>query len=240
MTPLDPEERTVASGEYVLGTLTGAERERFRARLAHDPALQAEVGYWQDRLLALIGRIAPVAPSHAVWQRIDRSLVKPQVRTAAAAPTRVASPAPAPWGGLAFWRGFSGLAVAACLLLAWLQLFQPSQPIAEYVAILQAPDATAGWLVHASDRGPVKLIPLAPPAAVPADKSWQFWTKGRNAAGPTSLGLLPADGSLQVPRHELPDLGEEQLFEITLEPRGGSTAGRPTGPVLYVGKARRV
>jgi anti-sigma-K factor RskA len=27
------------------------------------------------------------------------------------------------------------------------------------------------------------------------------------------------------------------LFEITLEPYGGSTTGRPTGPILFIGRA---
>ena len=27
-----------------------------------------------------------------------------------------------------------------------------------------------------------------------------------------------------------------QLFEITLEPENGSPTGRPTGPILYVGR----
>jgi anti-sigma-K factor RskA len=30
-------------------------------------------------------------------------------------------------------------------------------------------------------------------------------------------------------------VGARQLFEITLEPENGSTMGRPTGPILYVG-----
>ncbi|HCP03638.1 MAG TPA: anti-sigma factor, partial [Pseudomonas sp.] len=28
-----------------------------------------------------------------------------------------------------------------------------------------------------------------------------------------------------------------QLFELTLEPEGGSPLNRPTGPVLYIGRA---
>jgi anti-sigma-K factor RskA len=33
----------------------------------------------------------------------------------------------------------------------------------------------------------------------------------------------------------LPALGPQQLFEITLEPDGGSPIDRPTGPILFVG-----
>ncbi|MDQ6620387.1 MAG: hypothetical protein M3Z31_11965 [Pseudomonadota bacterium] len=39
-----------------------------------------------------------------------------------------------------------------------------------------------------------------------------------------------------LPLSRLPGVGSQQLFEITLEPEGGSTTGRPTGPILYVGR----
>ena len=246
MSPHDPEDRTVASAEYVLGTLSATEREEFLAQLAHDPALQAEVGYWQDRLLGLTRRVAPVEPSDSVWERIDASL---QAADVAARPGAARQPSPAPaaapparlWDRIGFWRGFSGLALAASLLLGSLQVLRPPPaPEAQYVAVLQSPDLRAGWLVQAADRGPVKLLPLSDPGQIPAGKSWQFWTKGKDAAGPTSLGLLPQGGAFEVPRDRLPELGDEQLFEITLEPEAGSPIGRPTGPILFVGKARRV
>jgi anti-sigma-K factor RskA len=242
MNPADPEDRTVACAEYVLGTLAGAEREQFVRQLADDPTLQAEVGYWQDRLLGLTRVVAPIDPSPAVWRGIEARLEAP------GAP--VAQPRRQPgrqtsrqrfWDHIAFWRGLSGLALAASLLLvSWQMLRQPETLGTRYVAVLQSPDRQAGWLVEATERGPVKLVPLADPGTIPTGKSWQFWTKGKGAGAPTSLGLLPQGGAVEVPRAALPDLGDEQLFEITLEPEAGSPTGRPTGPILFVGTARRV
>ena len=144
------------------------------------------------------------------------------------------------WNRVGFWRGFSGLAFAASLVLAsLLVLRQPVLPGTQYVAVLQSPDRQAGWLVQAADSGPVRLLPLVEPGNVPPGKSWQFWTKGKDAAAPTSLGLLQPGGVLEIPRSRLPELGDEQLFEITLEPEAGSPTGRPTGPILFVGRARR-
>jgi anti-sigma-K factor RskA len=37
----------------------------------------------------------------------------------------------------------------------------------------------------------------------------------------------------------LPETVQNQLFEITLEPEGGSPVGRPTGPILFKGNAAR-
>jgi anti-sigma-K factor RskA len=125
------------------------------------------------------------------------------------------------------------------LLGSLLVLRPPATPEAQYLAVLQGPDKQAGWLVQARERGPIRLLALADPGSIPAGKSWEFWTKGKDAAAPTSLGLLQPGAVLEIPRSRLPELGEEQLFEITLEPETGSPTGRPTGPILFVGKARR-
>ena len=245
MNPGDPEDRTVAAAEFVLGTLNDAERESFVTQMAGDPGLQAEVGYWQDRLLGLAARIEPMEPSGGVWHRIDASL-QPRDGARSTGGARERTPRVAPfsstrwWNRLGFWRGFSGLAVAASLILASLLVLRGMEaPQARYVAVLQSPDRLAGWIVQAADREPVKLIPLADPGPIPQDRSWQFWTKGKDAAAPTSLGLLPPGGATEIPRSRLPELGDEQLFEITLEPAAGSPTGRPTGPVLFLGRARR-
>jgi len=80
-------------------------------------------------------------------------------------------------------------------------------------------------------------VPLQADFQVPADRVLQFWTKAPDAAGPSSLGLVSAGRVTSLPLQRLPALKPDQLFEITLEPPGGSTIGRPTGPVLYIGRA---
>jgi anti-sigma-K factor RskA len=50
-----------------------------------------------------------------------------------------------------------------------------------------------------------------------------------------SLGLLPEDGRFTVaPGTVRPEPG--MLIEISLEPAGGSPTGRPTGPILFIGR----
>lgn len=260
MNLLDVDDRSVACAEFVLGTLTGPDLEAFMATLARDPALQAEVGQWQDRLLPLLESLPPATPTAALWQRIEASLgpaAEPSSTAPASIRPAVTQPLPGPdgdrpgrpsarptsipfWQRLGFWQFGSGLAAACALVLAVMLLLRPA-PENHYVAVLQTQDGQqAGWVVRASDRGPVRLAALGPPGAIPEGRAWQFWTKGKDAAGPTSLGLVPAGGRLEVPRDRLPDLGEEQLFEITLEPATGSPIGRPTGPILFLGRANRI
>ena len=69
-----PEDRDALAGEYVLGLIEGAERERFEQRLDADRALSAAVARWQARL-APIDAAAPAAqPSPALWPGIEAAI----------------------------------------------------------------------------------------------------------------------------------------------------------------------
>jgi anti-sigma-K factor RskA len=83
------------------------------------------------------------------------------------------------------------------------------------------------------------LIPVGQ-TAVPADKTLQFWTKGTTWAAPVSLGLIQPGDTVRVPIDKLPPLEPNQLFELTLEPAGGSPTGKPTGPIQFIGRAVKV
>jgi anti-sigma-K factor RskA len=130
--------------------------------------------------------------------------------------------------------------MAASLLLAvQLAVRGPTTPTFEnerYLAVLQSPtEKSTGWLVEATAGEGVRLVPVGDPVPPPPGKSLQLWTKPNGAKGPTSLGLVKPGQVAIVPLAQLPSLGEKQLFEVTLEPEGGSTIGKPPGPVLYVG-----
>jgi anti-sigma-K factor RskA len=227
----DAEERDAVAGEYVLGTLAVDDHAAVAAALAHDRPLQAAVYAWQDRLLALSARAAPVAPPASLWPRIEIALN-------ALTPPRATTPTQPWWQRLRLWQGLSAAALAASLLLSVLLLQRPDAPAGtRYVAMLQSPsDQSTGWVVELQgDR--LRLVPTAPSAAPPPGRSLQFWTKLEGAAAPTSLGLVQAGQALELPLSRLPGVGPQQLFEITLEPEGGSTVGRPTGPILYVGRS---
>lgn len=257
--PLDPEERDRLAGEYVLGTLDAAERRAVESALADDPAMRAEVAAWQDRLLGLTRRAPPVEASDALWSRIARDvgvqaqgqIAQPENRPAPS-PSPIAAPLPGRqtrpagagaaswWDRLVVWQGASVLASTLALVLAVLLWRGPAEA-PRYLAVLQNAAGTAtGWVVEANEGGVLRLVPVRDDGVVPPGKSLQFWTKPEGAAGPTSLGLVRAGRTLTVPVASLPALGERQLFEVTLEPEGGSTIGRPTGPVLYVGRTVRL
>lgn len=235
----DDELQRLAS-EYVLGTLESAERAQVEQRLAREPALREAIDAWELRLLPLTALAPPAEPSAQLWPRISASLTPSAVRQAGGWQ--------AWWNNLAFWRVLAGGAVACTAALAvvlGLQLQAPGGP--GYLVVLVATqDKAPGWIVQAGNRNALgkpntdlALIPLGP-TAVPEQKSLQFWTKGKDWKAPVSLGLVQAGQSLKVNLDKLPPMQADQLFEITLEPQAGSPTGRPTGPILYIGRAVKV
>lgn len=238
----DPESRVATTGEYVLGTLSEEDRAAFSEALAQDPALQTEVYGWQDQLLSLSAQAIPVAPRAQLWQRIDTTLSAMAAALPRPAPVDSTAPRSPWWQRLGLWQGVSGLALAVCLVMAVLLVDRgagvPGQTVgARYLAVLQSPkDRSTGWVVEVQVGGSVRLLPMGDTGAVPAGRALQFWTKLQGAAGPTSLGLVKAGHSLELPVSRLPGVGAQQLFEITLEPEKGSPINRPTGPILYVGR----
>ncbi|RZI81873.1 MAG: RNA polymerase subunit sigma-70 [Rubrivivax sp.] len=192
----DAEDRAAAAGEYVLGTLSPDDQEAVRQALAHDPALQADVHAWQDRLLSLTTHAAPMAPRPQLWQRIDASLnAMASAATARLRPSPTVERTPW-WQRLGWWQGLSGLALAACLVMAVL-LVERGVGIApagaHYVAVLQSPkDQSAGWLVEVQSGGTLRLKPVADTGVVPAGRSLQFWTKPKGAPGPSFTWGAPS------------------------------------------------
>ncbi len=230
MIPVDPVERAATAAEYVVGTLTPAERDEVEQALPRDAGLQQDVYFWQDKLLAMTRMLVPVEPSPAVWSRIEHSINQAKAG-------RSAAPSQPWWEGLTFWRfGAAFASVLAVVLALQLRPVDAPVPATRYLAVLQSPDKQdAGWIVEASVGGKLRLIPLGKTTVAP-QKALQFWTKAQGASGPTSLGLVPPDRVTEIDVASLPTLEREQLFELTLEPETGSPIGRPTGPILFVGR----
>ncbi len=229
----------VLTGEYVIGTLSAASRAALDTRMKNDAALRTAVEMWEAKLAPLAELVEPVEPSRALWSRIESS-----VAATSSARTTSASVNPSSnwWNSLNLWRGLaaSGFATAAFMgVVVITKIAQPPAP--GYMVVLVGPqDKSPGWVVQAGTSSQqARLIPLGK-MEVPGDKSLQFWTKGDDWKGPVSLGLVMPGQSLEIPLDKLPPLQPNQLFEITLEPYKGSPIDRPTGPILFIGRAVKI
>jgi anti-sigma-K factor RskA len=221
MIPTDPAGREALAGEYVLGTLDAHDAREVEHAMATDPAFRALVEAWEARLAPLVVLAAPEAPPPGLWARIEAAL--DGARPPAVVPVRRPS---------GFWRFW---AIGASAVAAGLALFLVVRPAPQppLMTVLLTQRDQPAWLVEA-DGGALRLAALNP-QPVPPDRVMQLWALPQGASAPTSLGLIPAAGRLTVtPSTIRPEPG--MLIEITLEPSGGSPTGRPTGPILFIGR----
>ena len=220
----DPHSPDIDAAEYVIGTLSRDEQAAMEARLPRDRALAGAVYAWQDRLLPLVARVAPLPVPRALWDAIRARL------------GGRAQQAGAPWWQrLGLWQAASVLSLLLAVVLG-VRLMAVDEAAPQYLAVLNTPDNQASWVVQLVSADTVRLLPVGTMPEVPAGKSLQFWTKPKGADRPTSLGLVAVGQPLDVPRNRLPAVESEQLFEVTLEPEYGSPTGRPTGPILAIGR----
>lgn len=231
----------VLAGEYVLGLLDAEERQRFEARLPTEPALANALRRARDRFLEFDTSARPVAPSADLWPRIESSLrsgsnvIDIEVRRDARAARR-ALPQRLPRSRASFWQGFAVASLVALIAAGatWSTLW-PDPP--RLVVVLLDAQAQPVSIVEAFAGQKVRVVPLDR-IEVPTGRTLQVWTLPDPATGPVSIGLLRTVTATTFEGPPLPPPKQGQLYEITLEPSGGSPTGRPTGPIVGKGFAK--
>ena len=238
------------AADYAMGLLDEQDEARAFARAKSEPDFALAVETWRARLSEFDATADAAAPTPALWSRIAET-IKPE-SVASLPGARAAVRGATLWDNLHFWRLTGIAATAAALSLAIITIgalttskqlrreiaaLVNSKPV--YVAVLMN-DATkeTGAVVNAFADGRVELIPLRP-IDVPAGRTLQVWTLWDRAIGPKSVGLTGKANTLLLNLEDLPETANDQLFEITLEPEGGSPIGRPTGPILFKGNTAR-
>ncbi|MDH4414706.1 MAG: anti-sigma factor [Rhizobium sp.] len=218
---------------YVLGLMDEDERRAIEAGMETDQDLARAVGEARDRFLELdlVGPTATVSAD--LWTRIEAKL-GPQER----ADRKPAERAAVNDNSLARWRGVGiSAAVASLLLVAALSytLLRQAEPLV--VAILMNAEGEPVVMIEDFGNDTAKVIPLSD-VSIAADRSLQLWTLPSRDTGPVSLGVLDGWRTATIEGPDLPGPNEQQLYEITVEPLGGSPTGKPTGPILGKGFAK--
>jgi anti-sigma-K factor RskA len=214
-----PALRRALAADYAIGLMPSAARRRFEQLLLDDAALRAELAQWQESLASLTEALPEHPVPDRVWQGIT-ARIEPQV-------LHVPEKRP-------FWNW---LRVTAALCSIVVLVFLGSlynRDDARYRATLLTADAQPALKVEAhADYLQVEPLTLA---TVDADRSLELWAIPADGK-PISLGVIPAGGKGKVELNEAQKalIGKPIALAVSLEPRGGSPTGQPTGPVLYQG-----
>jgi anti-sigma-K factor RskA len=238
--------KQMLAAEYVLGTLQGRARQRFDRLLTGDNSLRKEVNFWEQRLASFNRSIQPVVPREVVWAAIDHHINKSKIT-----PIRMGK------NSLNLWRGWAAISTAASVILSfglWQEMQKPPKIVTQtqlvrvevpvqvampFVAVLHPDKTDAMWKVSIyPERGMLKVAAVGQYKMDQKTHSLELWVV--SADGPHSLGLLPMSGSGEMPMPKgLPMSGDLATLAISMEPLGGSTTGKPTGPVLLAAPALR-
>jgi anti-sigma-K factor RskA len=254
-----PQLRDALAAEYVLGTLAGRARRRFEAWLKQDAALRITVNEWETRLTPMAAAVQAVQPPERVWERVSKAIAPKMASTNASGQVAGKNSGASLWESLAFWRGF-GLTTATgfAALMVFVGVRPPevverikvvekvverAVPVADgtaahqpsYVAALKDGQGNTMMMIYAGRKAGEMWVKFMGDS-MPADASLELWGLDMNG-NPKSLGLVKAMGKNMI---KLPDIADKSLHDykklaVSMEPMGGSTSGKPTGPVMYQG-----
>lgn len=217
------------AAQYVLGTLPARTRRRLTNLMGVNRGLADAVHAWEERLLPLAEGVAPVVPPARVWAQI-------RGRIDGARETRSI------WASLGLWRGLAIVGLATAMALAVVVLSPPAErPEQPLVVVLAGQDAKPALVASADRAGRTLFVTAVAPVEVGVDRALQLWALPATG-NPRSLGLIAPSG---VARIALPAPADSALagvpaLAVSLEPRGGSPTGLPTGPVLFSGPIQRL
>ncbi len=219
----------VLVAEYALGLLDASEHEAVARRLAEEPRLAEELRLWQSHLSGLDDEFAAATPPAAL-AGIERRLFGPS--TAAAGW----------WNSLPLWRGLAGAGLAVALLSVAFGLLQPPRLdpriLADQLVAALAEQGSGVSFVALFNpaTGSIRVTGLSGEAA--RGKDFELWAITGSSA-PVSMGVIQAltRSDIKLSSEVTARFGEGTVLAISIEPRGGSPSGAPTGPIVAKGTA---
>jgi anti-sigma-K factor RskA len=220
--------------EYVLGTLSREERAAVAERRVAEPALDAAIAAWERRLAPLADTVSPLAPPPGLYNKIRAQIgLSAHVVSLKAREQSLVRRANR-------WRNatLSMSAVAASLVgvVGW-QMHLADQVPTQYVAVLQAGKELPAFLLTVDTKANMFVISAMKKPDEP-EKSYQLWLVHDDMPQPKSLGVFDDSEMAMRPMAEgkMHDMMMDGTYAVSVEPRGGSPTGQPTGPVVFSGK----
>ena len=137
------------------------------------------------------------------------------------------------WRSIKFWQG---VGIASALLALVVLLWPSSGSSLRWVSVLvdRSPNPTAGWTMKIRDNGKAVITPNYQQIGQ-SGLDLQLWTSTDNGQTMRSLRLLNVSTANQIEAERLGEIQPNQRFYISLEPKGGTTANKPSGSILFQG-----
>jgi anti-sigma-K factor RskA len=222
------------AAEYVLGTLSRAERAEAEARLSREPAFAETVAAWERRLGPLAEVVAPVTPPPGLYNKIRAQIGLAQNVVSLKAREQAIVRRANRWRNATI--GMTALAASLAGVVGW-QDYQRRLVPTQYVAVLQADKTLPAFLLTVDTQTNMFVISAMQKPAE-AEKSYQLWLVHEEMPKPKSLGIFDDSGMEVMPMAEgkMHDMMMDGTYAVSLEPKGGSPTGLPTGPVLFSGR----
>lgn len=225
--------RNALVAEYVLGLLSPSEHDRVHRLIENDQALRAERDFWVSRFSALNEGYEDVPAPARLWAGIE-----------ARAFGDTKAPAKSGfWESLLVWRGIAAGALAIAVAAIGFNLLQPRPDVSslttQLVAALEEEGSNVKFVALYDGTGQVRLTALSGDA-VP-EKDFELWAiQGGN--NPVSMGVIPANqrSTVSIAPEVMAGWGAGSVLAITLEPKGGSPSGAPTGPIVAKGAVQQI
>tara|TARA_R110002074_G_scaffold16967_1_gene56382 strand:- start:293 stop:1012 length:720 start_codon:yes stop_codon:yes gene_type:complete len=229
----DKDEIARLADEYVLGLLEPMEAEAVEVEMETNPDLAKAVGESQDRFLPLDLSATSETLREGFAGEVKQALGPEQ--EAASATSKVvpmtARKKKSPWlSKQGLWPAIAAT-IIGIIIGSYLPLNRPEPVI---VAVLVDANGVAQAIVEDYGNSEAQ-IRFVSDVEVPTGKTMQLWTLPSPETGPVSLGVLPGVQPAVVDGPSLPAPKQQQLYEVTFEPLGGSPTGKPTGPILGKG-----
>jgi anti-sigma-K factor RskA len=224
MKPDNPEITDRLASEYVLGTMRGPARRRFERWRASTPLVDQRCRFWEERLMRLAKGLTPVQPPAHVWPAIQRRL-------------KLTTPRPLLRRMRSFALAASVVLVMGVAGLLYWRSVQTDRPT--LVSTISAKSGEQVWQLEVFGNANRLVAHAAKPPARPVESDYELWALPKGGA-PVSLGILPAEGatSRALTAIQKEALASSSEVAVSIEPRGGSPTGQPTGDIVFVAPLR--
>lgn len=253
-------------GEFVLGGMSEGDLRQVDEIINKTEDSTRIILLWEELFTEFIAQLQPCSLDSSVWKSLNNKLkelhnqqknqerkkydntyhddssgVDKELEEKAAALTKDGKKMPLAlrlhflWRSIKFWQGLG----IACLLLALAVIFWPSSSSSlRWVAVLsdRSTNPTAGWTLKINNNGKALISPSYQQIGQ-SNFDLKLWSSNDKGRTMQAIGILDVTRSNHLDLQALGEIQPNQIFYISLEPKGGSSSNRPSGSILFQGPA---